>query len=265
MNFLDDFSRKGKDLRIQPKPATWRKLEQRLDSRRRYRQEGMVRRNWVMAAALGILIVTSLILVFRVQQTDKTMVADAGWEEIQTSEEAALPAPAAQPVKNIPEGQVFKQLVSKTYAAETTDLDWLEGEWQGIAGHAQVTEKWKREKSGNWSHQIWGKGVETDQDMYLQAGADGNWELLLKLEAEGVPVRFELEQQDASQLVFTNESLDFPQRVAFRRLGPDNLSIILYNPELMGLREAQVAYLQQHNSLQPQLVRRDLERLGLMY
>ncbi len=265
MNFLDDFSKKGKDLRIQPKPATWRKLEQRLDARRRYSQSGLVRRNWTLAAALGILIVTSLALVSRIQRPEGSEVAQAGWEEVQTSEEAALPAPSVQVVKDIPEGQVFKQLVSKSTDQAAVDLDWLAGEWQPVAGRAQVSEKWTRDKNGTWSHQMLENGIEVDRDMYLQIDEPGKPTLHLRLQADGSYLSFQLEQLDASQLVFSNEQLSFPQRVAFRRLGPDNLSIVLYNPDFMGLSEEQVTYLQKYNSLQPQWVRRDLERVSQMF
>ena len=107
-------------------------------------------------------------------------------------------------------------------ATTVEGLAWLQGTWAG-------------EKDGVHSDEVWtsaGGGAILGVHRDVKAGRMVSWEFLrIQATATGVtlfaspqsapPTPFTLVESGATRAVFENKAHDFPQRVVYRRCGPD--------------------------------------------
>lgn len=105
--------------------------------------------------------------------------------------------------------------------------EWLLGSWRGVFPEGSVGESWERQNE----HLFTGSGffvmgtdtVSKEKLRLLSEGAGVFYEPTVSAQNDGKTVRFKLTSADDSSLVFENPAHDFPQKITYRRIGPDSL------------------------------------------
>jgi len=108
--------------------------------------------------------------------------------------------------------------------ARVDSVSWMQGCWQLTDGDRVVEEHWTSPKAGIMlgSGRTSRAGTLVGHEFVLLAERDGR----LAYEAhpsDQPPTTFMSKELDAASVVFEDPAHDFPQRVGYRRVGPDRL------------------------------------------
>lgn len=103
-------------------------------------------------------------------------------------------------------------------------FDWLTGSWRGTDGGNTIVESWARVDASTlegMGYFIVGKDTVVTELMRIQQFGD-HWAFVAVING-GHPVLFTLIESGDGRLVFENTEHDFPQRVAYNRVGKDSI------------------------------------------
>ncbi len=263
-----------------PSRQSWRRLERRLDDRRRYGRMTSSRQLGMVAALFLIGIVVALIAVLFNTSNNDRLAANytlERLEELSETEEASQVIEFVQKYKErlsspVAEGDGTRRLalaaaedraLSPRLAISLADFQWLSGKWAHETGAGEGMESWRKKNDytleGKGFLQVDGAQIEVDQMSILHLGSKIYFETALQKNQQ--PVRYELKQFFADRIVFENKNVAFPQQVIFDLQAPNLYTLTLQNPELLDMNDAQASYLSQRNQIMPQRVVRMLERV----
>jgi Domain of unknown function (DUF6265) len=114
---------------------------------------------------------------------------------------------------------VCNQLYSQTDA-----FKWLVGTWKINNGATQIVEQWQQSNDSTFIGKSYFVKNSTDtipQETIKLAYRNGSWYYIptVKNQNNGQPVYFKLIFLKASEFISENPEHDFPQRIAYRRIG----------------------------------------------
>lgn len=263
-----------------PSRQSWRRLERRLDDRRRYGKMTVSRQLGMVAALFLLGIVIALIAVLFNTQNNNTLAANytlERLEELSETEQASQVIEFVQKYKDrlsnpVAEGDGTRRLamaaaedrvLSSRIAVSLADFQWLSGNWQQELNDQASTETWLKKNDytleGKGFLNVEGEKVQVDQMAILHLGSKIYFEMALQRNQK--PVRYELKQFFADRIVFENKNIAFPQQLIFDIQAPNVYTLTLQNPELLDISDAQAKYLSQRNQIMPQRIVRVLERM----
>jgi hypothetical protein len=109
-------------------------------------------------------------------------------------------------------------------SAQTSALKWMAGCWERKANNLVVTEQWSFPRA----KMMLGVGQTTRGDSTIEYEHtrifERNGMLVYSAQPSGqAPAEFVADSVSGSSIIFSNPAHDFPQRVIYRRLGPDSL------------------------------------------
>jgi len=113
------------------------------------------------------------------------------------------------------------------HAAERprTLLDWLPGCWERSAGGLLTEEQWMARRGGGGLLGM-SRTVRADtlvEYEFLRIAETDSGLVYIAHPSGQAETHFRLEEADGQQLVFSHPGHDFPQRILYRRVGPDSL------------------------------------------
>ena len=120
---------------------------------------------------------------------------------------------------------VFLGVCSPTaLSAQTSTLKWMAGCWERRANNLVVTEQWSFPRA----KMMFGAGQTTRGDSTIEYEHTRIFErdgkLVYSAQPSGQsPAEFVADSASGHSVVFSNPAHEFPQRVIYRRLGPDSL------------------------------------------
>jgi hypothetical protein len=120
---------------------------------------------------------------------------------------------------------VFLCVCSPTaLSAQTSALKWMAGCWERRANNLVVTEQWSFPRA----KMMFGAGQTTRGDSTIEYEHTRIFErggrLVYSAQPSGQnPAEFVADSVSGFSVIFSNPVHDFPQRVIYRRLGPDSL------------------------------------------
>lgn len=269
-------------LNEKPSPQTWRRLERRLDDRRRYSKVSFFRQITSIAALLAIGgLVALMALVVEPWNTKRVLAAnDYSPEKLedlndnnsgakivefirQYSDRLAQPIAEGDFTKRITLSGRVEKVTNSQFRVSMNDFKWLEGTW-------------KQEVNGRKAHEIWKKNgqVLEGQGFLLDAKSEqafvdpmkiyisrGKLYFETRLAQDQQPVRFALKRYFADRMVFENEEQDFPKQIILEIQSPKVYSITFQNEAYLDLSNAEADYLAKRGTLVPQRIVRVLERV----
>ncbi len=117
--------------------------------------------------------------------------------------------------------------------------DWLLGTWIQQTARGAVYETWQRNEDLTFSarsYRLNGQDTLLLETVTLQR-ENNLWIYIptVSKQNEGRAIRFQMESQDDSSLVFTNPAHDFPQKITYYAIGSDSLVAVI-----SGLREGKI-------------------------
>lgn len=123
-------------------------------------------------------------------------------------------------------------IVAQDAARPLDALSWLGGEWTRTTSRGTAVERWTRVSDGTMEGvgevTVGGSTRVTEHLRLLHFGRDVFY--LAKPAENPLPTAFRLTELTDSTAVFENRSHDFPQRIRYRRIGPDTLSARIEGP-----------------------------------
>jgi hypothetical protein len=112
-------------------------------------------------------------------------------------------------------------LAAATPPAAVSDFAWMGGDWGQEADGRWTEESWTPPRGGvmlGMSRSGRGEQLREFEFLRLQAGADGALAYIAQPQG-GPPVAFRLVRHDATSVTFENAAHDYPQRIAYARIG----------------------------------------------
>lgn len=260
------FRTRSKELRIQPRPQLWERLEGRLQRHRGQRRVRHIR-NWVVAATLAMLTVSSILLLLKLNQIHQKLAAARGFQvaELPYPESASSPAPARM-VNLAPgavaEGHPHKRLFVRSAGHQAAKgmswFAWMEGAWEN-AHQKGMQETWTAGPDGDLQGSL---AYAAPASLRIWQDAEREVAFSMALAEDTAPVTYTLRYQDQHQAIFENKAIDFPRQVVIQRLGPNHLGFVYRNAQLEGLSRDQATYLARHHRVQAQQISRQLFRIA---
>jgi len=114
------------------------------------------------------------------------------------------------------------------------DLAWLEGEWTRATSSGTAIERWRSVSGaglvGEGAFQRGDGGAEIQTEALLLVEMGGEIFYVAKPRENPYPVAFRLASLENGTAVFENPTHDFPQRIIYRRSGPDALTAAIEGP-----------------------------------
>jgi hypothetical protein len=119
---------------------------------------------------------------------------------------------------------VVLSLIAATAGAQTASLGWMSGCWVYQKGSVVVTEQWSAPRAS----MMLGSGHTTKGNATLEYEqtriVDRDGKLVYQANPSGqAPAEFFADAVGDGSVVFSNPTHDFPQRVSYKRAGPDSL------------------------------------------
>lgn len=126
---------------------------------------------------------------------------------------------------------LFSSWVSKPQP--TLDkASWLLGTWENKTSRGVIYENWCKlasEEYAGKSYKLNGQDtVVLETVRLLQEAGQLFYIPTVSNQNDGLPVRFSLQEQSPSKLVFANPEHDFPQFISYTRIGQDSLMAEIY-------------------------------------
>lgn len=112
-------------------------------------------------------------------------------------------------------------LVAASPAATVEDLGWLAGDWVSEADGRWTEESWAAPRGGmmiGYSRSGRGDALREFEFLRIAAGEGGALAYLAQPQGQA-PVAFPLVRHDAASATFENAAHDYPQRIAYARIG----------------------------------------------
>lgn len=274
-----------------PSPHTWRRLERRLDSRRRHR--GARSRSFrlvSMAAALLLLAVITFLFSLVLDDRRSNLFAgnDLELEEL-TYTEVDLSAyqiveftrrytdrmanpieegspdrrlMAASAVRNDLQPESGVPAVAQPEKALLTHFYWLLGEWESSRGDRLSRESWQLQ-NGN---QLTGAGYllsGTDtlfrEELQLRQ-IDNRLYFILALDQSRQPVQYELVNYRDGRALFENRSVDFPRQVLLTHFPDGRYELKLQNGRPAQMTRSQINFMGHRYELVNQQAVREMRK-----
>ena len=114
------------------------------------------------------------------------------------------------------------------------DLAWLEGEWTRATSSGTAIERWRSVPGGGLvgegAFQRGDGGAEIQTEALLLVEMGGEIFYVAKPRENTYPVAFRLASLENGTAVFENPTHDFPQRIIYRRSGPDSMTAAIEGP-----------------------------------
>jgi hypothetical protein len=114
------------------------------------------------------------------------------------------------------------------------ELAWLEGEWIRATSSGTAIERWKSVPGGGLvgegAFQRGDGGAEIQTEALLLVEMAGEIFYVAKPRENTYPVAFRLTSLENGTAVFENPTHDFPQRIIYRRSGPDSMTAAIEGP-----------------------------------
>ncbi len=117
---------------------------------------------------------------------------------------------------------IFTLFVGKTAAQQS--LAWLEGAWTIETGRGQIVETWKIQNDSTLvgdSKFVKPNGEAAVQETLEMTKRNGEWVYISTVQGQNnnQPVSFKVFFARGSEFIAENTDHDFPQRIAYRRVG----------------------------------------------
>jgi hypothetical protein len=104
------------------------------------------------------------------------------------------------------------------------NVRWLEGCWQLVRGTTTTVERWLAPANGEMAGESWtiANGSERPGEM-LRLLTRGDTLIYQASPAGQATTQFRTTSSTGSEVIFANPEHDFPQRIVYRRVGPDSV------------------------------------------
>lgn len=265
-----------------PSPQAWRRLERRLDDRRRYGRVSVFRQVTSIAALLAIGGLVALMALVIEPWNTKRVLATKEYtpEQLEDlnentsgnkivefireySDRLAQPIAEGDFTKRITLSGRVEKVTNSQFRVSMNDFKWLEGTWTQEVNGRKAHEIWK--KNGQV---LEGRGYLLDANRE-QAFVDpmriyissGKLYFETPLAQDQKPVRYALKRYFADRMVFENLEQDFPKQIILEIQSPKVYSITFQNEAYLDLSNAEADYLAKRGTLVPQRIVRILERI----
>ena len=118
--------------------------------------------------------------------------------------------------------------------AEDMDLKWLSGVWEQHSENGKTGEAWQQLNPTEWKGigYMIGEGDTLFSEQLRIRKEDDSLNLLAMVPSQndGQTIRFRNAKMTADTLSFVNSAHDFPQKITYIRLAPDELKTMVEGP-----------------------------------
>ncbi len=294
-DLFDLFRDNQHKLNEMPSPQAWRRLERRLDSRRRFPRHDRQRwRPLMMAAALLLLAVITFLFSLVLENRRPAYLAanteaplpmeDLTFTDVDRSMLRAVeftrkyqdrlsnPIEEGSPDRRLVPSDDVRDAIrrnpraplsSRPEEALLTNFYWLLGEWVSETNGRQSVERWML--SDNRTLQgagllLQGKDTLFRENMSLRL-IDNRVYLFVALDDSRQPVRYELLEQKDNRAVFENKTIAFPQQIVLENSPTDGYTVVMQNSHPAQMTRAQSEFIGRRNQLFNQRAVRKMRRV----
>jgi len=124
-------------------------------------------------------------------------------------------------------GLLLSYACVKKPASDITKAEWLIGNWESKTHEGSTFETWNQLNEHEYaglSYMLNGKDTVVFENIRLVQEQGSLFYIpVVKDQNEGLPVRFEIKNISATQLIFENPQHDFPQIISYIKVGADSL------------------------------------------
>lgn len=291
-DLFDLFRENEQKLEEMPSPQAWRRLERKLDNRRRTSRRDKGRwQPMMMAAALLLLAVITFLFSLVLDQNKPAYLAvneqnPLPMEELTYTDvdQGAMRAVEftrkyqdrmSNPIvegttdqRLVPSDDVLPELRRMPRAPRTEGMKdallsnfyWLLGTWTRDQEEMRSGEQWELINENTLEGSGW---LSQDGDTIFQEKmslqvVDNRLYFFAELDQSRQPVRYELLEQAGRKFIFENTTIPFPQRVILENEDSGKYQLIMENSHPSQLTRAQADFIGRRNELQNQQAVREM-------